>query len=258
MCVENQYYFTYKITNTVKQKHYIGSKVSKLVPEDCIGVTYFSSSRDKKFLKDQQLNPENYVYDVVGIFDTYEEAIQHEVDLHEFYEVAKNKNFYNKSKQTSTGFSTYGMKFPTIDEVEKRKEATQSRIFIARIRKKAKLLLSLRKSQKNLHGNVGKCHTDETNQKNREARLGENNGMFGKKHTAETKRKMSKNNIGMLDKEHSTETKKLMSDSAKNRKACKIGVCSCCGWKGSMRIITRIHNSRCKQKSSKKDSKFVS
>ena len=36
-------------------------------------------------------------------------AAQHEIDLHNLFDIAVNPNFYNKAKATSTGFDTSGI-----------------------------------------------------------------------------------------------------------------------------------------------------
>lgn len=47
---------------------------------------------------------------ILGVFPTRQEALKNEIYLHELYEVAVNPMFYNKAKQTSTGFDQSGVK----------------------------------------------------------------------------------------------------------------------------------------------------
>lgn len=106
------YFCVYRITNLVENKHYYGYKSSKIHPSKVIGVTYFSSlsgSEGKVFRKDQKKNPQNYKYKIVQIFNTHKEALAREIILHNKFEVGFNNNFYNKAKQTSTGFDTSGI-----------------------------------------------------------------------------------------------------------------------------------------------------
>jgi hypothetical protein len=59
-------------------------------------------------MKDQKDNPQNYDYKIIGLFHTREEASLNEIELHETYDVGKNPRFYNRSKQTSTGYDMFG------------------------------------------------------------------------------------------------------------------------------------------------------
>lgn len=105
------YYCVYRITNTVEKKHYYGFKSSDIHPSKIIGVTYFSSltsAEGKAFRKDQKDNPQNYKYKIVQLFETAELAYTREIKLHAKFDVKNHLNFYNKSNQTSTGFSTAG------------------------------------------------------------------------------------------------------------------------------------------------------
>jgi len=103
------HYYTYQITKTSIQKHYIGVRSSNISPMYDIGRKYFSSSTDKYFLKDQKFNPDDYNYLVLREFNTRSEAIEHEIYLHKINDVAKNPKFFNKARQTSTGFDTSGI-----------------------------------------------------------------------------------------------------------------------------------------------------
>ncbi len=112
------YNYTYCIINKENNKHYIGVRTSYIPPLHDLGVSYFSSSTNKEFIKDQEINSQNYEYKIIGIFPTRELAILNEIELHEAYNVGKNQTFYNKTKQTSTGFNTTGVK---LSEIHKRK-----------------------------------------------------------------------------------------------------------------------------------------
>jgi hypothetical protein len=79
------------------------------------------------------------------------------------------------------------------------------------------------KLTKEKNGMYGKKHTDESKKKMARPQYGKNNGMYGKHHTKKSKQKMSIANSGIKNafygKKHTKETKKTMSDKAKNRKA---------------------------------------
>lgn len=107
--IYSRYHYTYRITNLVECKHYYGSRSSKVHPTEDLGIKYFSTSSDKDFKQDQLDNPQNYKYKIVRIFDTRKEALALEIKLHNKFSVGVNESFYNKAKQTSTGWDTTGM-----------------------------------------------------------------------------------------------------------------------------------------------------
>ncbi len=96
-------HYTYEIRNVCIWKKYLGVRSCLGDPTEDIGVKYFSSSSDKEFIKDQKKNPQDYEYSIIGLFDTRKEAEQHEIEMHLFYDVANNKNFYNIIQQREDG-----------------------------------------------------------------------------------------------------------------------------------------------------------
>lgn len=120
------FHYVYRITNKNVNKHYYGSRSSKILPHLDLGIKYFSSSKDKDFLKEQKEFREKFKYKVIKQFETRKEALLFEIKLHEKFEVDINPNFYNKSKQTTVGFfySNQGVKF---SESHKEKIAFKSR-----------------------------------------------------------------------------------------------------------------------------------
>ena len=123
-----KFYYVYRISNLIEHKHYYGFRSTKFLPKNDLGIRYFSSSRDKEFIKDQKQNPQNYRYKIVKLFQNYKDALNFEILLHEKFNVSTNESFYNRAKQTATGFSTAGS---TISEEHKRKisEAGLKRIY---------------------------------------------------------------------------------------------------------------------------------
>jgi hypothetical protein len=99
----------YRITNVVEKKHYYGVHSTKFEPKMDIGIKYFSSSKDKNFIADQKLNPQNYKYKIVQTFESRIKAIEREIILHNLFDVGISSKFYNRSKQTSLGFDTTGV-----------------------------------------------------------------------------------------------------------------------------------------------------
>ena len=111
----NLHHYVYRITNLITNKHYYGSRTSKLTPINDLGKIYFSSSSNKDFILDQKLNNQNYKYVIVRIFSNRTEALSFEIYLHNKFDVGRNVKFYNKSQQTSTGF-LYGSLGKTKDK----------------------------------------------------------------------------------------------------------------------------------------------
>jgi hypothetical protein len=137
------YHYTYRITNTKLNKHYYGTRTSKILPRSDLGIKYFSSSTDEEFKQDQKLNPSNYRYKVIRTFETREEAIGLEVYLHEKFDVGVNPNFYNKVKQSSSRFDNTGIK--CTDETRKKMSIA------SKGKKKSKEHIdNLKKSKKNM------------------------------------------------------------------------------------------------------------
>ena len=163
------YYYVYRITNKVVNKHYYGKRQSKLLPKDDLGIKYFSSSTDKEFVQDQKENPKNYKYKVVRICASSKEAVLMEIRLHTKFDVGKNIKFYNKAKQTSTGFDTTGVKYS-----KERRESCRNNF-------------------------LGKKHTPASRAKIGAANKG-NTWNIGRKHTPEAIEKMK--NSAKTGKEH--------------------------------------------------------
>lgn len=78
---------------------YIGSRGCKCLPEE--DSKYYGSFHDKTFKPTQKI--------ILGVYDSRKDAYEAEILLHEFYDVARNSHFANRSKQTSLGFTTEGL-----------------------------------------------------------------------------------------------------------------------------------------------------
>lgn len=101
-------HYVYCITEIDSSMKYIGVRSCMGDPINDLGYKYFSSSKNKSFVRNQKDAPEKYKYDVLSIFDNREDAINEEVRLHELYDVGRNPKFYNNVKQTNIGFDTTG------------------------------------------------------------------------------------------------------------------------------------------------------
>ena len=97
------FHYTYLLLHKTNGMRYIGVRSSKVSPlEDFL---YWGSSRhipsDVK---------KTHIKIILKEFSTRQEAVEHEILLHNLNDVAKSPFFYNKAKQTSTGFDTSGIK----------------------------------------------------------------------------------------------------------------------------------------------------
>jgi hypothetical protein len=80
-------------------KYYIGVRSCKNSPEED---KYLSSS---KVIKRNKIAVDKHI---LATWDTRQEAISHEILLHDCFDVAVNKEFFNQALQTTIGFDTSG------------------------------------------------------------------------------------------------------------------------------------------------------
>lgn len=203
-----KYYYVYRITNIKNSMHYYGYRSSTIEPIKDLGIKYFSSSKDKEFIRDQKENSHNYKYVIVREFDNREDAHSFEIFLHEKFNVSKNPKFYNRSKSTSTKFSITGTKLSE-ETKKKMSESRKGRV----LTDETKLKIS--------ESHKGMVYDNSFKERCRSNMMG-NKNMLGKKHSDETKLKLSNSlkdrevwNKGLTDC-YSEETKKKMSDAKKN------------------------------------------
>lgn len=96
------YHYTYMIK--ANDKFYIGARSCDVLPEED---SYFSSCKTLlAWIKNNGVT--GLVKEIISVFPTRALAIEHEIELHNFYDVAANKLFWNKAKQTAVGFDTAG------------------------------------------------------------------------------------------------------------------------------------------------------
>ena len=229
-------HYTYEITNKKSGISYIGVRSCNCHPS----ADPYMGSCDTLDNAIKNEGIENFTKTILQTFDTREGAMQHEVGLHELYDVAKNPHFYNQAKTTSTGFHKADTK---VSEESRRKmsisrtgiklsEETKRKISEANKGRKMKPFSEehKRKMSEVKKGNthrLGMKHTEEAKQRIGEAHKGKSN-KWGK-HTEEAKRKISEANKGNTHrlgdvawnkgKKMSEETRKKQSISAKMRQS---------------------------------------
>ena len=143
---------------------YIGKRSTTKPIEDDV---YWSSSKTlKKLVKDR---PQDFKKTILATHYNSYMAIWHECILHEVFDVARSAFFYNKAKQTSTGFDTTGVGKTHTPEQDK-------------------------KHSYFMKGNkycLGRVLDKTTRKKISEARKGQTSAFRGHKHTEATKQHLS-------------------------------------------------------------------
>jgi hypothetical protein len=97
------YHYTYQLTDQTGRS-YIGARSCSVYPTD--DVTYMSSS---KYVHKAIIDGFVFEKKILAVFPTRIDAVQHEINLHDFFDVARNFNFYNRSRQTNLKFDTSGI-----------------------------------------------------------------------------------------------------------------------------------------------------
>ena len=102
-------HYTYMLIDPITDMKYIGVRSCECpIDED----TYMGSSH--KMTTEEKERSDKMI---IKTFDTREAAMQHEIELHDKYDVAVNPKFYNQAKATSTGFTMQGVtREPFTDE----------------------------------------------------------------------------------------------------------------------------------------------
>jgi hypothetical protein len=174
------YHYVYRITNKVINKHYYGTRSCACLPSEDLGRTYLSSSTDPQFISNQKTHPSDFKYKVVRICVTRAMALQLEIKLHHKFNVGCSTNFYNKVKQTSSGFDTSGIPNTPEQKDHKRKLFTGTgNPFFGRVHtEKTKKLISINHANCNGPANsmYGRTQNDTTKSLISKANTGSSNG----------------------------------------------------------------------------------
>ena len=165
---KESYHYVYLLQHRNTGMCYIGVRSCKCkIGQD----TYMGSS---SVMTKKDKNGCNKI--ILKRFNTRKEAIAYEVELHEEFGVAKNSFFWNKAKQTSTGFDTNG-RVQSEEERQARSE-TQKKRFRKHGHPCTGLKLSEEHKKKISLGGKGKKHKNHTKIQMSKKASGINNPAF--------------------------------------------------------------------------------
>lgn len=198
-----KYNYVYKITNlrpTDERKYYIGIRSCDCYPEKD---DYWSSCKTlHKHIRSYKIP--SFKKEILFVYDTREEALTKEIELHEEHSVSANPEFYNQAKQTSTGFDPndnpevrkkmrerviqYWKDHPEEKEYRRQKYSGEGNPFYGKKHSEESLKKIGEKSK-------GRIPGEETRCKMSEAHSGKNNHWYGKTLPEEYRQKISENHI---------------------------------------------------------------
>ena len=193
----------YKITNTVNGKSYIGQTIQDAVKTR---IRYHFAGRGNQLVKRaiEKYGQDAFTYEIL-----YDGIIPDFLDILEIEAIAK----FNTLSPHGYNLTTGGEGGSPSDETrQKHLEA------IRHPEVRQKHLEAMRHPevrQKLSKASTGKRHTDETRRKMSESREGAKNPMYGKPRSDDTKRKISEANTG---KKRSDEVKQKLSEARKGEK----------------------------------------
>ncbi|CAK0877707.1 unnamed protein product [Prorocentrum cordatum] len=199
-------HYTYALRGSQTGRWYIGSRTCPpAVSSPEADTSYMGSSSDSQFKQERMHKL------ILTKHNTRADVVEAECFFHEFYNVAANREFANRARQTSIGFNRQGAQH---NESTKRKisETRQGKLHSEETKQKMSAAKRGKHSEetkkKMSETQRGKLHSEETKQKISAAMRGDRHPLFGKNHSEETKKKMSETRRG---KTPSDETKQKMS-----------------------------------------------
>jgi len=180
------YVYLIQVLNTVnKTQWYIGCRSCKSIDTD---TNYIGSSKHlKKFVKNN--NPKTRKK-ILSVWKTRKEAITEEIRLHNLHDVAKNGKYFNKAKQTSTGFDTTGCGYrPSAEHIEILKNSQKGKIKSKESIAKMRKALIGRKLSEQHKINISKGGKGRVFSENHKQKISEST--IGKRVSEKTKKKLS-------------------------------------------------------------------
>lgn len=216
---------------------YIGKRECWCLPEE--DVKYFGSFTDKTFKPTEKI--------ILETFDNVKDAMQAEVDLHEFYRVDKNPHFANRARATTTKFyySASGEKNPFYGKKLSKESIEKVRNYQFSLGDKHhfKDIEFKKRRAEFCKSENGPSKSPETKRKMSESiskallALGENHPSKSEKFKESIKKHYKTNGHPWTGRKHTEETRELMR---KNRKGRLKGI------KRSQETKDKVSDSKCK------------
>jgi group I intron endonuclease len=203
--MEKKFHFVYITTNLINGKQYIGDHSTNNV--DSWKTKHYIGSG--KYFKNalNEYGKNNFKREILEFFGTKQKAFSaQEKYIIKYKTLAPNG--YNISPKGGYGVKGWYKHY----EETKRKIGKANKIALLGIKRSEESKL------KQSNTTQGHIVSKETRKKLRLANLGENNPMFGKKLSQETKDKMSKSRTGMKRNPHTQETKDKIRQTLLNKK----------------------------------------
>lgn len=236
MCPRKHY--TYELYDPINDMKYIGVRTAPagVEPKDD---TYMGSVQSKQWISEWGKIKRRCTKKIDNVFETRQEAEKREIYLHEKYEVAASKKYYNACKAASTKFNVAGI--PKTDEQKKKiSESNKGKHFGA----------TTKEWRQNISaGNKGKRRTVEHRENYSKARQKLIAEGWKAEFTQETRKKLS---AAARGKTKSNEHREKLRQSNVGQKR-KLVICPHCGKAGGNGIMPRWHFDNCKHKQDQND-----
>jgi hypothetical protein len=224
----NHYTYMLAVKNpTDARRFYIGVRTCKSVPEDDVG--YLGSCKPlKAWLLDNGRDCAEKI--ILARWPSRQEALEHEILLHDCFDVGRNEEFWNRAKQVAKGFDTTGVSHEAYNKgmrwTEEQRLAQSERLKGRVVSEKTRMKIRLAQKGRPMPEAqrlklIGKKASAETKQKLRDSHLGQIAWNKGIPPSDEAKAKMSAARIGKSPwnkgKTFSEDAKRKMSEAAKGR-----------------------------------------
>jgi len=197
--------------------YYIGSTTQEKIANGYCG-SVVSKRFSETFKTEQKENGNLFNVVILSEHNSRNEALEMELFLHRFFDVVRSKFFFNESYACIDGCfgrNVAGVNNPMFGK----KQTENTKELISNKRGHNKRYDATDKHRKiTSETHKGKIVSDETRKKLSEAKigkyLGENGSFYGRKHSDDTKKKISEKNTG---RKMSQETKDKLSEIGKNK-----------------------------------------
>ena len=223
-------HYTYMLTvknPSDSRRLYIGVRSCKVQPEQ--DVQYFGSCRPMRaWMKTQGNGCVEKI--ILARWPSRAEALEHEIFLHECFDVGVNPEFWNQAKQLAVGFDTTGTNHPAYNKglawTDEQKAAQSARLKGRVVSPETRAKISVAQKGRKMPEErrlkfVGKKASEETRKKLSVSHLGQPAWNKGKPFSEASRKKMSTARIGISPwnkgKQFSEESRQKMSEAAKKR-----------------------------------------